>query len=90
VPVVATDVGGNPELVRDGDTGMLVPPGGEDRLVEVILRLARDKCLRLGCSQRGREFAQSFFHIDVICRRYEQLYVSLLEEKSVRVAPIQD
>jgi len=90
VPVVATDVGGNPELVRDGDTGMLVPPGGEDRLVEAILRLARDKCLRLGCSQRGREFAQSFFHIDVICRRYEQLYVSLLEEKSVRVAPIQD
>src|SRR4029077_9155922 len=36
VPVVATDVGGNSELVTDGETGVLVPPGDEDRLVEVL------------------------------------------------------
>jgi L-malate glycosyltransferase len=86
VPVVATDVGGNPELIKDGEPGMLVPPGNEDRLVEVLLQLARDAELRLHCSQRGREFARSSFHIDVIRRRYEQLYLSLLEEKGVRVA----
>lgn len=90
VPVVATDVGGNPELVSDGETGMLVPPGNEDRLVDAVLRLARDAELRLDCSQRARKFARSSFHIDVICRRYEELYVSLLEEKGVRVARIHE
>ncbi len=85
VPVIATDVGGNPELVKDGETGILVPPSNEDRLVEALLRLARDPGLRLQYSQAAREFARSSFHIDVIRRRYEELYVSLLEEKGVRV-----
>jgi len=85
VPVIATDVGGNPELVRDGATGILVPPGNEDRLVEAMLRLAGDAGSRIGCSQAARDFARSSFHIDVICRRYEDLYVSLLEEKGIRV-----
>jgi glycosyltransferase involved in cell wall biosynthesis len=84
VPVVATAVGGNPELVKDGETGQLVPAGNENRLVEALLRLAGDTSLRQQYSQRGREFARSF-HVDVICRRYEQVYVSLLEEKGVRV-----
>jgi len=88
VPVVATNVGGNPELVKDGETGMLVPPGDEDRLVDALLRLARDAGLRRHCSQSGREFSRSSFHIDVIRRRYEQLYSSLLEEKGVRVARV--
>jgi glycosyltransferase involved in cell wall biosynthesis len=86
VPVVATDVGGNSELVTDGETGVLVPPGDEDRLVEVLLRLARDASLRLHYARRGRELMRSNFHIDVICRRYEGLYVSLLEKKGVKVA----
>ena len=86
VPVVATNVGGNQESVKDGETGMLVPLGDEDRLVEALLRLARDAGLRRHCSQSGREFSRSSFHIDVIRRRYEHLYVSLLEEKGVRVA----
>lgn len=90
VPVVATEVGGNPELVRDRETGMLVPPGDENRLVDVLLRLARDAGLRLHCSQQGREFSRSSFHIDVICRRYEELYASLLEEKGVGVSRILD
>ena len=84
VPVVATAVGGNPELVKDGETGQLVPAGNENRLVEALLRLAGDTSLRQQYSQRGREFARSF-HVNVICRRYEQVYVSLLEEKGVRV-----
>jgi glycosyltransferase involved in cell wall biosynthesis len=86
VPVIATSVGGNPELVKDGETGMLVPPGDEDRLVDALLRLARDASLRRHYSESGRQFSRSSFHIDVICRRYEELYMSLLEEKGVTVA----
>jgi glycosyltransferase involved in cell wall biosynthesis len=88
VPVVATNVGGNPELVKDGETGMLVPLGNEDRLVEVLLRLVQNGDLRLHCAQRAREFSRSSFHIDVICRRYEDLYLSLLKEKGVRSSPL--
>jgi glycosyltransferase involved in cell wall biosynthesis len=85
VAVVATDIGGNSELVRDGETGMLVSAGDENQLVEALLRLARDPGLRHDFAQRGREFSRTTFHIDVICRRYEELYLSLLEEKGVRV-----
>lgn len=86
VPVIATDVGGNRELVKDGETGLLTPPRDEGRLVEAMLRLARDVETRLRFSRAAREFARVSFHIDVICRRYEDLYISLLEEKGVRLA----
>lgn len=89
VPAVATAVGGNPELVKDGETGMLVAAGDEDALVAAIVRLAREPALREHCAQRSREFARSNFHIDVVCRRYEQLCLSLLKEKGISVASIQ-
>jgi glycosyltransferase involved in cell wall biosynthesis len=84
VAVIATNIGGNPELVKDGETGLLIPPTDENKLVEAMLRLVRDSNLRLRYAHRGREFAQSF-HMNVICRRYEELYMSLLEEKGVRI-----
>jgi L-malate glycosyltransferase len=88
VPVIATNAGGNPELVKDGETGLLVPVGDEERLVQAMLRLARDSELRLHCAERGREFSRLSFHVDIICRRYEELYLALLQEKGVRVASI--
>ena len=69
---------------------MLVPPGDENRLVDVVLRLARDAEPAPPLLAASPEFSRSSFHIDVICRRYEELYVSLLEEKGVRVARIHD
>jgi glycosyltransferase involved in cell wall biosynthesis len=46
LPVVATDIGGNPELVREGEDGLLVPPGDPERLAEALVALARDGSLR--------------------------------------------
>jgi glycosyltransferase involved in cell wall biosynthesis len=80
VPVIATSVGGNPELVRDGENGLLIAGGGEEQLVKAILQLAGDANLRRSLGEHGREFARSF-HIEVICRRYEDLYLSLLAKK---------
>jgi L-malate glycosyltransferase len=77
VPVVATDVGGNPELVKHGETGLLVPSGDEEKLVEALAQLARSSSLRSQYAARSREFARAHFHIDEVCRRFEQLYVSL-------------
>lgn len=54
IPVVATWVGGIPEVVRDSVTGFLVPPGSPDALAEAILRLAEDENLRQRMGREGR------------------------------------
>jgi len=77
VPVLATEVGGNPELVADGQTGLLVPPGDETKLVEALAHLVRDPSARAQYARRSREFARSHFHMDEISRRFEQLYLEV-------------
>jgi L-malate glycosyltransferase len=77
VPVVATAVGGTPELVKDGETGFLIPLGDKQKLVETLVRLVRDPALRVQCSARSRQFARERFHISEVSRRFEQLYLSL-------------
>jgi glycosyltransferase involved in cell wall biosynthesis len=79
VPVVATDVGGNPELVKDGETGLLVPPGDEEKLVEALARLVRDPILRTQYARQSKEFARSQFHIGQVSRRFEQLYLAVIK-----------
>jgi L-malate glycosyltransferase len=81
VPVVATDVGGNPELVKDGETGLLVPARDERKLVEALAHLVRDPVARARYASRSREFARSHFHIDEVCKRFEQLYLMLAKGK---------
>jgi glycosyltransferase involved in cell wall biosynthesis len=81
VPVVATAVGGTPELLKDGETGLLVPPGDESKLVEAMACLVRDASLRTKYAVRSKQFARSNFHMDDICRRFEQLYMTIAAPK---------
>jgi glycosyltransferase involved in cell wall biosynthesis len=80
VPVVATDVGGNSELVKDGETGLLVPLGDEKKLVDALARLVRDPIARAQYAGRSKEFARANFHMDQVCLRFEQLYLTLSEQ----------
>jgi glycosyltransferase involved in cell wall biosynthesis len=57
-PVISCAVSGIPELVRDGDTGLLVPPDDAAALADAIDRLARDDVLRLRLAQRGRALVE--------------------------------
>jgi len=82
LPVVATSVGGNLELVRSGETGLRVEPNDERQLVKALLQLISDPELRARLGENGRAFARSQFHISEIAQRYEELYANLLEEKS--------
>ena len=74
VPVVATDVGGNAELVVDGITGALVPPGDAEALAEAIARLADDPDAARRAGEAGGTRARAEFSLDAMVARYRGLY----------------
>lgn len=79
LPVVATDVGGNREVVVDGVTGFLVPPKDVPSFVERVVRLLRDRELRRAMGRAGRERCVADFDIGRVGARYQDLYRSLLD-----------
>ena len=79
--VVAYDVGGNPEAVRNGESGLLVPLRRSRALAEAINRLVRNPELRRSMGERGRERTVQVFPIERMVREMEALYTSLMEEK---------
>ncbi len=68
LPVIATRVGGVPEVVLDGETGLLVEPGDPKRLASAIEMLASDASARRNMGKQGRARAQLFSWEDVIAR----------------------
>jgi glycosyltransferase involved in cell wall biosynthesis len=74
LPVLATEVGSVPELVAEGRTGYLVPPGDLERIRERLASLLSDPegCVRMG--ERGRVRARERFTDIAMARRYEALY----------------
>jgi glycosyltransferase involved in cell wall biosynthesis/CelD/BcsL family acetyltransferase involved in cellulose biosynthesis len=80
-PVVATRVGGLPDLIDDGVHGRLVPPQDPAALAEAIAELLRDPERARAMGARGRERQRSEFDLGVMVRRIESLYESLLAGK---------
>jgi glycosyltransferase involved in cell wall biosynthesis len=78
-PVIATRNGGLPELVVDGDTGILVAPGDAFSLVKAIDLYARDKQLRMRHGASGRIRVMERFHIDRCARAYLDLFHELAQ-----------
>ena len=75
--VVATKVGGNPEVVADGETGLLVPPRDPAALAAALLRLRRDADERTRMGQAGRERVEQHFDVRRMVANYEELYVGV-------------
>ncbi|TAN32500.1 glycosyltransferase family 1 protein [Patescibacteria group bacterium] len=75
--VVASRVGGLPELIKDGETGLLARPGDVNDWVEKLRWCFThpDDCERLAAS--GREYARMNFGVDKMVREYEKVYLSL-------------
>ncbi len=74
LPVAATRVGAISEVVRDGEDGLLVPPGDPPALAAALARLLDDGELRARLSRHARNSVLEGFALDQVVRRYEELY----------------
>jgi glycosyltransferase involved in cell wall biosynthesis len=77
-PVVATDVGGNPELVSDCQNGFLAPPSNPNALAEKMMLLINDPGLRRAMAQKSQEAARDKFSLEKMIENYENIYEELL------------
>jgi glycosyltransferase involved in cell wall biosynthesis len=75
VPVVATDIPGTREVVRNGYNGWLTPPGDALLLARTILEALKDVNLRRQFAERARETAKSF-SMDLVADKYERIFGS--------------
>jgi len=78
-PVIASSVGGLPEIVDEGRTGLLVPPGDVEALVRAIAQVADDPARAAGMGQAGRARALDGFSQERCTERIESLYLAGLE-----------
>ena len=78
VPVVATAVGGVPEVVQDGISGYLVSPGDSDALADRILRVLRSADARRAMGEQGREYVRGHFSFATQAIEYQHLFDGLL------------
>jgi glycosyltransferase involved in cell wall biosynthesis len=81
LPVVSTNVGGVPEIIDDGDTGLLAPAGDGPAIAAALVRLSQDAALRTRLAERGRERAASRFSEQQMMQRYDRLYAELTKDR---------
>jgi glycosyltransferase involved in cell wall biosynthesis len=79
LPVVASDIGGITDIVRDGETGLLVPPGDSASLAAALLRLADDTRLASRLADRGFEHLHSHFSWDSIVQHWLAIYRRVIQ-----------
>jgi L-malate glycosyltransferase len=88
VPVIASRVGGVPEVVTDGETGFLSEVGDVDKMAEDAARLLTDTELRREMGKRARESAVSRYRTDIVIPQYIEFYKRVLTKTSKAKAEI--
>ena len=82
-PVVATRVGGIPDVVRDGLDGFLVEPGDTDAAAERLAELATDRALRARLGESGRLYVRERYSVERLVDDVDRLYRTLLAAKGI-------
>jgi L-malate glycosyltransferase len=82
VPVIATNVGGSPEVVLDGKTGLIVPPADSDALADAILRLLDNPEFATRLAAQARSMVIHHFSKENMIDNYENLYLQLIEDRT--------
>ena len=77
LPVLATDVGGTPDLLNENTEGFFFRPEDDEHLASLLLRLERDNSQRLVMGQRARQRVVQEFSVETMVRNYESMYTDL-------------
>lgn len=78
LPIVATRVGGNPEVVLDGETGLLVPSESPRELADAMLKLLVDPCSTDALGLASRRHVEELFDLTAVVGEYERCYLEHL------------
>ena len=78
VPVIATPVGGVPEMIKNNETGILIPPGSPRAIEDAVVSLVEDPQKAEGLSKRAREVVRKRFDINTMVEKYQDIYIELL------------
>lgn len=81
VPVIATRIGGIPEVINDGETGFMSEIGNVEKMSDDAIRLLQDNDLRQKFGKRGRELAVSRYSTQIVIPQYLRFYEKTLEKK---------
>jgi L-malate glycosyltransferase len=82
VPVIATRIGGIPEVVSEGETGYLSDIGDVDKMSDDTMKLLNDEDMRVAFGAKGRELALSRYASDKIIPQYITFYEQVLNRKA--------
>jgi len=83
LPIIATDVGGNPEIVHNEETGLLFPTKNVAGLVRAVERMLEDEERRKGYGEKAREMVEKRFSLQRMVNEYEGLYEYHLQRKGI-------
>ncbi len=78
-PVIATNVGGIPEMMQDGETGYLIKKGDSNDLIKKLLILLENKELSKQMGQSGREFIENQFSLEASGKNFLNILSSYLD-----------
>jgi glycosyltransferase involved in cell wall biosynthesis len=81
VPVVGSKVGGIPEMVEDGKTGLLVDPYDTKDIADAVLKILSDRNLAYSMSRQAKEIAKQRFMASAVCEKTLKVYNEILPEK---------
>lgn len=83
IPVIASKIDGIPEVVKDGVTGILVPPKNPDALSNAIIHLLNKPNKAKAMGQAGKERVERYFTVDEMVIRWDELYQELAIKKGI-------
>jgi len=85
LPVIATEVGGLPEVVEHGRTGLLVPSHNADALADALSLLLSDEKVRAAYGREGTKRARHCYSKSCMVREYEQIFERLLHSRQISI-----